>query len=82
MDKWSMEESLDLTYQSREIEAPVVDSVVEEEVDLVVEEEVDLAVEEAVVSVVEEVEDLVVAFGHRGFVWQSCQQDVRWRVWW
>ena len=47
-----MEESLDLTYQSREIEAPVVDSVVEEEVDLVVEEAVD--------SVVEEVEDLVV----------------------
>ena len=64
MDKWSMEESLDLTYQSREIEVPVVDLVVEEEVDLVVEEVVDSVVEEvedlvAEVAVVEEVVDVV-----------------------
>ena len=48
-----MEESLDLTYQPKEIEADLVveegvDLVEEEEVDSVVEEEVDLEVEEAV----------------------------------
>ena len=58
MDKWLMEESLDLTYQPKEIEVQV-DSVVEEEVDSVEEEVEDLVVEEAVDLVEEEAVDLV-----------------------